>query len=197
MQIVSIIPEAFCEWESEVSLALCCLSCNFKCWYCHMKDKIYNPLNTLGTAKDFFFRYINPMHTALIISGGEPTVWRESLFEILLIAKHAGLKTKVFSNAMNYEAIFTLNKYQLVDMYSFDVKAAKDLSSVIGVDISDETYFTNLYTTLKNCRENKVNFELRHTMAPGIDTEAVKQLLSGAGMQDIEVHYQKYIEYKN
>ena len=196
MQIVSIIPEAFCEWETEISLALCCLSCNLKCWYCHMKDKIYDPRNTIGTAKELFFRYVTPMHTALVISGGEPTLWNGALFEILWVAKHAGLKTKVFSNAMNYEAIFTLNKYKLVDMYSFDVKAAKDISSVIGVDMSDEEYIENLFTTIKNCKENGILFELRHTMAPGIDTSAVKNLLSGADMQGIQVHYQKYVEYK-
>jgi pyruvate-formate lyase-activating enzyme len=196
MQIVSIIPEAFCEWETEVSLGLCCLSCNLKCWFCHLKDKIYDPRNTIGTAKELFFKHLNPMHTALVVSGGEPTLWEASLFELLLIAKHAGLKTKVFSNAMNFGAIFTLNKYKLVDMYSFDVKAAKDISSVVGIDISDEQYFKNLYTTIKNCKETNTIFELRHTMAPGIDVEAVKQLLFGADMQGIQVHYQKYIEYQ-
>jgi len=161
-----------------------------------MKDKIYDPRNVIGTAKDLFFQHINPLHTALIVSGGEPTLWNGALFELLWIAKNAGLRTKVFSNAMKYEAIFTLNKYKLVDMYSFDVKAAKDISSVVGVDIPDEEYLSNLFTTIRNCKENYVEFELRHTMAPGIDTEAVKELLSGAELQGIKVHYQKYIEYK-
>lgn len=196
MKIVSVIPECFQEWSEEVSLGLSCFSCNFKCFYCHMQDIIYDQTKIIGEAKDLLLKHVNPMHSALIISGGEPTLWKDSLIELLTIAKGLNIKTKVFSNAFNYEVIYSLNNLHLVDMYSFDVKAAYNLSEVIGVPISDEEYLESLYSTMFNCFDHKVPFELRHTMAPGINTDAVKKLLADAEKEKIKIHYQKCVNYE-
>jgi pyruvate formate lyase activating enzyme len=195
MKIIEVINECFQEYENEIALGLFCSACNLRCPFCFNLDRVTDPKQIIGEAKELFWKHINPMHTALLVSGGEPTVWKESLIELLVIAKQQALKTKVFTNAMDFEVIYTLNKMKLVNEYSFDVKAAKDLSYATGIEISDEDYLSNLFTTMQNCEEHGVPFELRHTMAPNIDTEAVKQLLSGAEEKGIKVHYQKYVEY--
>lgn len=196
MKIVSVIPEALCEWETEIALGLACWGCDLACTYCHMQGLIRDESKIIGEAKDLFFKHINPMHTGVVISGGEPTLWQDSLFELLLIVKSAGLKTKVFSNGMNPEAIFVLNRYKLVDTYSFDVKAARDLATVTGTSISDEAYLENLYASIFNCKSLGVPLELRHTMAPGVDSESVRRLLSGHEVAGIPVHFQKCVTYK-
>ena len=161
-----------------------------------MQDLIFNPNNIIGDAKDLLFQNLNPMHSAVVVSGGEPTLWKHSLFELLTIIKGLGLKTKVFSNAFDFDVIYTLNNFGLVDEYSFDVKAAHHIGEAIGVPIPDEEYLEHLFASIQNCRDKKVRFELRHTMAPGIDTEAVRTLLQDCEGQNIRVHYQKYVSYK-
>lgn len=197
MNIVQVLPELFQEYENEVSLGLACANCQFKCTYCHMQGLIYDPTKVLGKARDLFFKHVNPMHTAVVITGGEPTLWANTLYDLLVIIKSQGLKTKVFSNAFNFEVIYTLNQYHLVDEYSFDVKAARDVSQVIGIPISDEKYLEHLFATLSNCKRQSVPFELRHTMAPGIDLLSVKALLFGAEKEGIKVHYQECVQYES
>lgn len=197
MKIVSVIPECFQEWpEESCSLGLFCSSCNFSCPWCANKDFITDASKVIGEAKDLLFKYINPMHSGVLISGGEPTVWKDTLIELLTILKDMKLRTKVFSNGYNFDVIFTLNRQKLVDMYSFDIKAVNKVSEAIGRNISDKDYLACLFTSLFDCNKNGIPYELRHTMAPGIDTEAVKKYVQPLEKKGVKIHYQKYVEYK-
>lgn len=161
-----------------------------------MQNLIFDPKNIIGSAKEALFKHLNPMHTALVVSGGEPTLWKNSLIELLQIAKGLNLKTKVFSNAFNYDVILSLNNLKLVDMYSFDIKAPENIASVIGAQIPDEVYFEHLYTSLFDCLANKINFELRHTMAPGINQDKMRIILSDFEQRGIAIHLQKFVNYQ-
>lgn len=194
MDIVSVIPECFQEFENEVSLGLFCAGCNLSCKFCYNLNVIRDKTKIVGEAKDLFFRNINPMHTALVVSGGEPTIWAKDLFELLTIAKGAGLKTKVFSNAIFYDVIQFLNAYKLVDMYSFDVKAATNVADVVRIPISDEEYCEDLFITFRDCKRNNVPFEIRVTKYPGIDIPAIQTFLETPS-NDFPIIWQDYKEY--
>ncbi len=174
MHIVSVIPEMFQEFEDNISLGLACFECNYKCFFCHMQGIIYDPQQIINDAKTLFYKHINPMHTALVISGGEPTLWEKSLKELLQIAKARNLKTKIFSNASNPEVIHSLCKEGLVDAFSFDLKGFKNLSKILQIPIQDAIYLQSLRNSILYCKQFNVSCEIRitkHSLLDVQDTE--------------------------
>ena len=194
MKIVSVIPELFQEWNSEISLGLCCFSCNFRCNFCHSKGFIYDESKVIGTFSEIYQKYRNPMHTAVVISGGEPTIYGDKLVGAARVIKSDGLKLKIFSNGFNYSTIKKLNQEKLVDAYSIDFKGVEGLPKVLGVDIPDGTYLWHFWKACSLILEKNIDLEIRVTKYPGLDIDLVKSCL-GRIFPEVVVHYQEYVEY--
>jgi pyruvate-formate lyase-activating enzyme len=194
VKIVSVIPEIFQEWPSEISLGMCVFQCCFRCPWCSMKNIIYDSSKIIGTFNEVYQKHKNPMHTAVVISGGEPTIWGDKLLEAARTVKADGLKLKIFSNGFNYSEIRKLNAEKLVDAYSIDFKGVDNLKRGIGVDIADGTYLWHFWKTINLILEKNIDLEIRVTKYPGLDTDLVKSALMRI-FPEVVVHYQDYVEY--
>ncbi|MFA5071290.1 MAG: radical SAM protein [Candidatus Pacearchaeota archaeon] len=194
MRVAKIIPEVFQEYKNEISLGICCALCNFRCSFCHSKGFIYDPDKWLKeSVNNLLIDNLNPLHTAVVLSGGEPTVWGKDLIGLIEIIKSFKLKVKIFSNAFNCDIIAYCNEFKMVDMYSFDIKAAKDVKKVIESDISDDEYLYKISKSFDSCIEHNIPFEFRVTKYPGIEIEPIKEFLKK--YPQIPIFWQDYVEY--
>ena len=133
MKITNMILDGFQEFDSEHSLVLFCHGCNFKCDYCYNYDTVTDKNNIIGEAKTLIDGNINPMHTAVVLLGGEPTIYGDELIDIAKHIKSKGLKVKLFTNLSNPGLVIDLIERGLLDSISMDVKWSKNpTKSTIG-----------------------------------------------------------------
>jgi pyruvate formate lyase activating enzyme len=160
--IVSIIPDSFQEYENEWSLVVFSANCNMKCPECYNYLDVTTK-NPIGSAIDIIKANIRPCHTAVTFLGGEPTIWKEGLITTASSVKSMGLKVKVFTNGLLPFVIHDMNKLNLLDACSVDLKCVRDSKNVIGIDIEAEVYLSKLKLVAESCIASKVNLEFRTT----------------------------------
>jgi len=163
MQICQIIKDSFQEFIGEWSLVLFSYGCNFKCKFCYNLDYISEPNNIIGDAVPLIEKNISPAHTAVVFLGGEPTIWDHRLIEAVEFVKSKNLKTKIYTNASKPDVIEELEQKNIMDCYSIDFKAIKNVKDVIGINMTDSDYLSLLDKSISLLIKNNKNLELRTT----------------------------------
>lgn len=161
MQIISIIHDSFQEFENHCSLVLFSKGCNFACQKCYNLSSMEK--EPIGEAIEIIDKYLTPFHDAVVFLGGEPTFWHKDLIETIRYVKNKKLLVKIFTNGSNVETIKSLNKEKLVDAYSVDFKAIKNVKDVIGRNIEDIYYLMTVERTICNILDNNIPIEIRTT----------------------------------
>lgn len=169
MQIVNFISESFQEYEGEISLVLFCYNCNLACPKCYNYQEVTDKNMIIGNAIDIIESQLNPLHTAVVFLGGEPTTWHRKLFESVRYVKNKNLKVKIYSNGMIPEFIKYLCDEKLVDEFSIDYKAYTNVKKVIGANYTDEEYRKNVEKSISYIQKAKIPFEIRTTHWDNID----------------------------
>lgn len=162
MLISKVIRDAFQEFENHCSLVLFSKGCNFKCNNCYNYSAVTAD-EVVGPAIKVIDEYLTPFHDAIVFLGGEPTIWENQLIETLLYAKRRRRKIKIFTNGFKFEIIHKINLSGLVDAYSVDFKAVKNVSKVIGQEISDIEYLANVNSSILDIQKYEIPLEIRTT----------------------------------
>lgn len=194
MKIVSVVTEAFQEWHEEVSLALACYSCNFDCPWCSMRTLAFDETKVIGDAEEIIARCLNPMHTAVVLSGGEPLVWGQDVFDLAQCVKSMGLKFKIFTNGYLYQTLIDLNNLNLVDAYSIDFKGINKISQAIGSFEKSKNYLECFLYSCHNVIVKKIPLEIRVTQHEFLDLEKSLEFLKDT-IPEIPVIIQKLRKY--
>ena len=163
MEIVSVVPDSFQEFEDYHSLVLFCYGCNFDCKGCYNKKYVGTFSNSIGKIEDVIKKNLTPLHQAIVFLGGEPTIWEDRLKDALKFSKEKGLKTKVYTNGYKYPIIRKINRKKLVDAYSVDLKSVVNCSTVIGVDIPDYQYLYHVHQSITDILDHNIPLEIRTT----------------------------------
>lgn len=101
--------------------------CNFRCPFCHnesivnKKDSIY-PVEDILNLIEERKKWIN----AIVVTGGEPTIYQEKLIELLKKLKPFNLKIKLDTNGTNPILLEKILKEKLVDYIAMDIKNTYD-----------------------------------------------------------------------
>lgn len=163
MEIVSHITDSFQEYDGHHSLVLFCKGCNLKCRECYnLENVVSNP--TEGEASNLISQLLSPLHDAVVLLGGEPTVWDLSLVNTLSYARGLGMLTKVFTNGVKPEVVSQLNRMGLVNAYSVDVKCVRNCSYILDTEIDDFDYLDRINrTVLDILSHDDIEIELRTT----------------------------------
>lgn len=178
LPIVSYQLEAFQEYPDEVSLMVFTRGCNLDCIYCFNKHSMCT--ESIGEAIDVIDKLINPMHTAVVISGGEPTIHPGGLEDALsYIKKELGLKTKLFSNGVNILTLKTLLDKGLLDALSIDFKTARKVQEYTQARdyLYDDTYLSNIRYLINRCVDLALPLDIRTVLHPDVDYSEVDGLL--------------------
>lgn len=189
MQIVSIIKDSFQEYEGEHSLVLFSKGCNLNCYRCYNYDQVN--CESIGDAINIIDKNITPLHSAVVLLGGEPTI-HYSIDEVCEYIKNKELKVKLYTNGILPVVIERLVKSNLLDSISIDLKGVANIAKLTGSAVSDESYLGAVKKSITAARD--INIEVRTTIFDISDKESVEQYMK-TNFPDIRHIFQK--EYVN
>lgn len=154
-------------------------SCNFRCHFC------YNPMLVFAAGESelknidegpslipeedlfLFLKERAGKLEGLVISGGEPTL-QADLKDFIIKVKKLGYKIKLDTNGTDPAKVSDLIKNDLLDYVAMDIKAPLEkYESVIGV----KTDIDKIKKSIDLLMENKVPYEFRSTLVPGLVDE--------------------------
>lgn len=152
MLVTNVIKDSFIDYMGEQSLVVFSKGCNLDCDVCYNK-KVEPQFNReiLSVIEE----YITPLHTAIVISGGEPTIQDLPETARLIKERYHDLKLKVFTNGQNPDAV--LNSLGFVDFWNVDYKTMYD-ESILGV--KNPYYQENVMRTLRMLRDTNSKYEV-------------------------------------
>ena len=171
------------EFAGNTSLVLYCQGCNLKCRNCCNYKTIID--EKLGSFEQILFDKLSHIDDAIVITGGEPTIWREKLIKNCELEKSTwGLPIKIFTNGGQPEVVEELVGKKLVDAFSVDLKAIHNVYKTIGVKIPDSDYLINIHRTLSLIEKSKLPCEIRTVDLDTIDIEEVRSY--------VKINYPKF-----
>lgn len=175
MKIGGLEKLSLLDYPNNIAAIIFTQTCNFRCGFC------YNPMlvwptdkkNKKGLSlikeKDLFLfleSRINRLD-GVVISGGEPTIHRD-LPEFLAKIKKLNLNIKLDTNGTNPEMINYLWEKKLIDYVAMDLKAPwNKYEKVVGVKVN----CNNIKKSVKLLLEDKISYEFRTTLVPGLHDE--------------------------
>jgi pyruvate formate lyase activating enzyme len=171
-----VVPFSTIDWPGKASMVVFLRGCNFKCYYCQ-NYRIWGA--ALPVNSDALLREIQRNKdyvSALVFSGGEPTL-RLNLLQLLAReAKNEGLLVGIETNGSYPEVLETLIAAQLLDGLFVDLKAPlsnpQKYAQIIGI-ANASTYVDKIKRTIDIGSEavaakRLVEFELRTTLFKGL-----------------------------
>lgn len=193
---------SFNDYEDKIALICFTQGCNFNCWWCSNsqlksrkceEDKTEHMITHLTDNLDFY--------EAVVISGGEPTLWGRKLISLLSTIRNLSpdLLIKIDTNGSNSDVIKEIVDRKLVNVIAMDIKQDlfnfNAMSEVIG-----KKYDSNLRDALLKSinymmRENKVKKFFRTTFVPGLNAinfVGIYRYLESVWSENCEFHIQKF-----
>lgn len=119
----NIIPISTIDWHGRCASVVFFGGCNFRCPYCQ-NHKIVNKvdLRNVDTIQKEICQSIDFI-SAIVISGGEPTIQADALLYLSKFSKEQGLFVGIETNGYYPHIIRKLAKKNLIDKIFLDVKA--------------------------------------------------------------------------
>jgi len=161
-------PSSYNEWPGKITAIIFTGGCNFRCPFCHNRDMVLN-CESLPDIK--FSEIIKHLKTrkkwidAVEITGGEPSLHKSDVIEMLRKIKDEGFLTKVDTNGFDPSFIEDLNELHLVDYWAMDIKSSLDTyKKSAGVEVSPDT----IRKSIKLIRDSGIDYEFRTTVVPGL-----------------------------
>lgn len=169
MRLISFIKESFLEYEDFVSLVLFSYGCNMKCSYCYNYSQITDKNSIINeSVYSVIDNNTTELTDALVLLGGEPTIYGYELFNVSSYAKRKHhLSVKVFSNGTKPDLLLEGLREGYFDFVSVDFKAYFPTEAITFLG-SWENYVAGLEKIIHLARkENLLNkFEVRMTVIP-------------------------------
>ncbi len=172
MRKYGFIKHSLVDYPGEVCSVVFLPGCNFKCPYCHNK-LLAQEIKQEGWSLKEIMDYLEGARaivTAVCITGGEPTLYPETLFFLVNVFKKMGLKVKVDSNGSSPACLSKLDTevdYLAMDLKTSIPRYAELLERNEDMGEKIETSMSILMNRLPD------SFEFRTTLDPRFVDEAV------------------------
>lgn len=161
--------------------------CNMRCGFCHnpefvLPEKI-RKVKSSFISEAAFFQFLQKRKALLegvVVSGGEPTLWRD-LPDFLGEIRKRGFLVKLDTNGNHPEALEKILKKGLADYIAMDVKTSlEEYPALVGPNVKKE----NILRSIRLLKSGDVAYEFRSTLIREHHTppilEAMRELLTGA-----------------
>lgn len=153
---------SFIDYPGKIACVIFLGGCNFRCPYCHNGHLVSGDADLIPIEEVYSFlqKRIGILE-AVVVSGGEPTLYGEALVELLKTIKEMGFEIKLDTNGTNPALLTEIINLDLVDYVAMDVKAPMSkYGQMAGADV-DVSKITNSVGILK---ESGVDYEFRTTV---------------------------------
>ncbi len=158
--------------------------CNFRCGYCQNAELVINHKEIASYDEKYvcdFLRKKSKWLDALVITGGEPTLYIE-LVDFVREVKNLGLKIKLDTNGTNPDLIWDMLDEGLLDYVAMDIKAPIDKYEKVTVFPVEIEKIKRTITLIKNSKN--LDYEFRTTVLPELltmeDLEKIGNWINGA-----------------
>lgn len=183
------------DYPGEVASIVFMKGCNMQCGFCH-NSKIASSVYPSGGFKikeivdKLVSRKSNIDH--VVISGGEPTIHDEQLFDLLNTLKDKGFKIKLDTNGTRPSYLERLLYYKKIDFIAMDIKApliSSKYSEVTGTFIS-EWMINEIRKSIDIIKDSDIDYEFRTTVVK--DYHDISDLIEIASMDLGNLFFQQF-----
>lgn len=191
------------DYPNKVSCVIFFKGCNFACGFCYNKQLVlpefYNDnQDVLENEIHYFLDKRKGLIDAVVLSGGEPTIYGEELIEFIKCIKEKGYLVKLDTNGSNPEVLERVFSSNLVDYVAMDLKD----------DFNNYSKYTNVSVekikkSFALIKSSKIPHEFRITTHPELTLNTFNKLLDITKGETIYVQdfvnkntIQSYVNFK-
>lgn len=193
LEIKGFIPVSLIDYPSKICTVVFLKGCNFRCPWCHNFDLVDE--QSLKKIETISFEYIlsfidrrKGKIDGLCISGGEPTIHKESLIDFIKKIKKKEILIKLDTNGSNPLIIEKLINEKLIDFIAIDIKnTAEKYPLTIGLKFFD---FSTIIESLQIIKKSGIKFQARTTLVPKLVDKVEMENLSKK--LKINIFFQEY-----
>lgn len=167
------IPISTVDWHGRSASVLFFRGCQFRCPYCH-NHAYLDPGNEIKIKEiELQIGKAAPYISAVVFSGGEPTLQPDALKTIARFVKSKSIFVGLETNGFGFNVIKDMLEERILDKLFMDIKAPLDdpvrYSKVIGSDIQFGTKTVeNITRSLKAALASGMEMEVRTTVFRGL-----------------------------
>lgn len=160
------------DWEGKIASVIFLGGCNFRCGFCHSSGLVLGPESIASVPfKEVaaFLREKKGWVDGIVITGGEPTLEGEKLFNLISAVKEEGFLVKLDTNGTGPKVLERLIAAGMPDYISMDIKtqlspARYGRAAGVYADIDSIILSKNLILN------SALDYEFRTTAVPGVVT---------------------------
>lgn len=192
MEFGGFLKQSLIDYPGKVSSVVFTLGCNLRCKYCHnsslvLPERIID-LNTIDEEEVLAYLEKNKaLLDALVITGGEPTLYIRSLMEFIKKVRDLGLKVKLDTNGTNPELLSDLIAQNMIDFVSMDIKAPLNIEkyTLVAGNIVTENMLDDIKKSISVIINSGIEHEFRTTVPKSMLTKSdiydIVNQIQGAG----------------
>lgn len=169
MILKGIQKSSFIDYPGKVSTVLFTAGCNFRCPYCHNGHLVRNEGEVI-TEKEVFSLLTKRkgIIDAVVISGGEPTLYGEELINFIEEIKKLNYLVKLDTNGTSPLVVEKLIKRGLIDYIAMDIKAPlSEYSKAVKTKIE----VASIQESISLIKDSNIPYEFRTTVAKELLTK--------------------------
>ena len=158
------------DWDEKISSILFLGGCNFRCGFCH-SSSLVTGVNSLESIPfdnvAGFLKEKQGWIDGVVITGGEPTLHEERLFNLITAIKALGFSVKLDTNGTRPNIVKKLTDEGYVDYIAMDIKAPfvkEAYEKAAGVQVDIDIIKLSKDTIINS----GIDYEFRTTVVPGI-----------------------------
>jgi pyruvate formate lyase activating enzyme len=173
-----MIETSLIDWDGKLTTVLFFDKCNFMCPFCQNWELILHPENFPVIQWQDIEKVLRAKKgwiDGVVLTGGEPLVYKEEVSDIARKTKALGLLVKLDTNGAYPDALRELIAEKLVDYVALDIKAP--LNKTYAIAAGKEANIMNIARSIEILKEDDVDYEFRTTCVPGIiDRTAIESI---------------------
>ncbi|HHX16389.1 MAG TPA: anaerobic ribonucleoside-triphosphate reductase activating protein [Mollicutes bacterium] len=160
--IAGINPISYNDFPKEISYVIFLGGCNFRCPFCHNSSivdkrgdeiKFSSVVDSLIERKNFI--------KAVVITGGEPTIYGDRLISMIKTIKGLGFKIKLDTNGTNPSVLEKILDEGIIDYIAMDIKNTFDkYAETIGCEVD----LKRIKQSIKIIEDSNIEYEFRTTI---------------------------------
>lgn len=171
------------DYPGKTACVLYTIGCNFRCPYCHNPELVDETVETRIDEREIFdfLDSRKKMLEGIVITGGEPTIHDEDLFNFMKKTKEKGFLVKLDSNGTSPDFLKKAISEKIVDYIAMDIKAPlRKYEQVAARSVDLEA----IQKSVRLIMSSPVDYEFRTTVVKGQllpeDLEEIGKEIKGA-----------------
>lgn len=165
------------DYPDKIACVIFLKGCNFSCGFCYNKELVIPEFfndhkDLLDSEIHYFLDKRKGQIEAVVLTGGEPTIYGQELIDFIKKIKEKGYLVKLDTNGSNPEVLEKIISQSIVDYIAMDLKDDFDnYSEYTTVPVE------NIKRSFEIVKNSKIPHEFRITTHPDLAINAFNKLI--------------------